>query len=214
MLEAELLLRIVLAGIFGSFIGYERKNRFKVAGIKTHMIVCLASALMMIISKYGFSDVINHDSSRIAAQIVSGVGFLGAGMIFVKNQNVQGLTTAAGIWATAGVGMAIGSGMYIIGLASAGIIILFHLFAHFIEKKLSSKFIQQTYRLEAIENAETTRKLLELCKDKTLGFCMLDRNENGNIVLEVAIHFNTPKQEEEWIRYVMEQSFVKKLEWY
>ena len=121
--QLEYFLRVMLAAVFGGVIGYERKNRMKEAGVRTHMIVCLGSALMMVVSKYGFADVIaqgrNADPSRIASQIVSGIGFLGAGMIFIQKSTVKGLTTAAGIWATAGIGMTIGSGMYVLGMISA-----------------------------------------------------------------------------------------------
>ena len=98
--ELEFFFRILIAGICGGLIGYERNNRLKEAGIRTHLIVALAAALIMVVSKYGFSDVttlkgVALDPSRIAAQIVTGVGFLGAGMIFVRNQTISGLTTAA-----------------------------------------------------------------------------------------------------------------------
>ncbi|WP_333648631.1 MgtC/SapB family protein [Lacrimispora sp.] len=121
--QAELLGRMILACFLGYLIGYERKNRDKSAGMRTHAIVSLGAALIMIVSKYGFMDIPDYDASRVAAQIVSGIGFLGAGVIFVKNNTVSGLTTAAGIWATAGVGMAVGAGAYFVG-ASAGIMIV------------------------------------------------------------------------------------------
>ena len=121
--QCELFLRMVVACFMGYVIGYERKNRDKSAGMRTHAIVCLGSALIMIVSKYGFKDIPDYDASRVAAQIVSGVGFLGAGIIFVRNNTVSGLTTAAGIWTTAGVGMAIGAGVYFIGI-SAGLLVV------------------------------------------------------------------------------------------
>ena len=114
--DAELFLRVIVASVLGYMIGYERKNRDKSAGMRTHAIVALGAALMMVVSKYGFYDVEKVDSSRVAAQIVSGVGFLGAGVIFVRNNTVSGLTTAAGLWTTAGVGMAVGAGKYGIGV--------------------------------------------------------------------------------------------------
>lgn len=133
ILQLEYLIRISGAGVCGALIGYERKNRLKEAGVRTHFIVALASALMMIISKYGFMDVVNFmsiDPSRIAASIVSGIGFLGAGMIFVRKQAIKGLTTAAGIWATAGVGMAMGAGMYVLGVLSTIFIIIVQVLTH------------------------------------------------------------------------------------
>lgn len=133
--QFEYLMRILLAGLCGIIIGYERKNRMKEAGIRTHFIVCLSAALMMIVSKYGFQDQtgisgISLDPSRIGAQVVSGVGFLGAGMIFMRRQSVKGLTTAAGVWATAGVGIAIGAGLYILGLFSSIVIVIAQTILH------------------------------------------------------------------------------------
>ncbi len=134
--QLELLLRLVVSGICGSLIGYERKNRLKEAGIRTHMIVAIGSTLIMIVSKYGFADVLllqNYvlDPSRIAAQIVSGIGFLGAGIIFVRRHSIiSGLTTAAGIWATAGIGMAIGAELYFIGISCTILILLIQIILH------------------------------------------------------------------------------------
>lgn len=115
---------ILLAVVLGFAIGFERKLRFKEAGIRTHTIVCAGAALMMVVSKYGFSDSGDFDASRVAAQIVSGIGFLGAGMIIYRRQVVHGLTTAAGVWATAGVGMAAGSGLYVVAVGATAILVL------------------------------------------------------------------------------------------
>ncbi len=123
-IEVEWLLRILIAAICGGLIGYERHSRSKEAGIRTHTIVALASAMAMLLSKYGFDDTMDYDAARIAAQVISGVGFIGAGIIFVRNDTIQGLTTAAGIWATAGIGMCIGAGLYGIGLFSTILIVL------------------------------------------------------------------------------------------
>ena len=128
--QMELLLRIVIACILGYMIGYERKSRDKSAGMRTHAIVALGAALMMVVSKYGFQDIPDYDASRVAAQIVSGIGFLRAGVIFVKNNSVSGLTTAAGIWTTAGVGMAIGAGAYFIGICGALLVVLTQIILH------------------------------------------------------------------------------------
>lgn len=130
MQTLEFLGRILLACILGTLIGYERKNRNKEAGIRTHAIVALGAALIMVISKYGFDEPGMGSADRIAAQVVSGVGFLGAGIIFVRNNEVSGLTTAAGIWATAGIGLALGSGMYVIGVCSALLVIVTQTITH------------------------------------------------------------------------------------
>lgn len=130
MSNLDYVLRMILACVCGVCIGWERKNRAKEAGIRTHCIVSCGAALMMIISKYGFGDIPTHDASRIAAQIVSGIGFLGAGMIFVHKNTVTGLTTAAGVWATAGIGMALGAGMYFVGFAATLIILIIQIVLH------------------------------------------------------------------------------------
>lgn len=123
----EIILKLTISSICGFLIGWERSNKHKEAGIRTHAIVSLTATLMMIVSKYGFADVNNFDASRVAAQIVSGIGFLGAGIIFVKDESkISGLTTAAGIWGTTGVGMAIGAGMYFLGLVSSVYLVLIH----------------------------------------------------------------------------------------
>ena len=126
MQNLDFLARILLACVCGACIGYERSQRLKEAGIRTHIIVCFASALVMIVSKYGFLDLVKDgvpvngirgaDPARLAAQVVSGVSFLGAGSIFRHRNVVMGLTTAAGIWATAGIGLAIGSGLWVVGI--------------------------------------------------------------------------------------------------
>ena len=128
--QMELILRIMIASVLGYLIGFERKSRDKSAGMRTHSIVALGAALMMIVSKYGFYDCVDYDASRVASQIVSGIGFLGAGVIFVKNNNVSGLTTAAGLWTTAGVGMAIGAGCYFLGIASGLLVLLLQVVLH------------------------------------------------------------------------------------
>lgn len=131
LLELRYLVSVLLAVFLGFLIGYERKLRFKEAGIRTHTIVCAGSALIMVVSKYGFGDSIEADASRVAAQIVSGIGFLGAGIIIYRKHEIHGLTTAAGVWATSGVGMAAGAGLYIVAAGATVILIavqcLFHL---------------------------------------------------------------------------------------
>ena len=115
LFKPEWMLRIMSAVIMGMLLGYERHAHSKEAGIRTHTIVAMASCLLMIISREGFPDAAKVDSARIAAQVVSGVGFLGAGIIFVRQDTIQGLTTAAGIWATSALGLCFGAGMYEIG---------------------------------------------------------------------------------------------------
>lgn len=128
-LHYDFVLRLLIAGAMGVCIGVEREYRAKEAGYRTHFLVALGSALLMIVSQYGFSDVlaadlVRLDPSRIAAQVVSGIGFIGAGTIILQKQIVRGLTTAAGIWATSGIGLAIGAGMYGVGIAATVLVLL------------------------------------------------------------------------------------------
>ena len=115
--------RLVLAALFGTIIGLDREYREKEAGFRTHFLVSLGSALMMIVSQYGFSEILTHDGvsldpSRIAAQVVSGIGFIGAGTIIFNHQIERGLMTAASLWATAGIGLTAGAGMSWLALAA------------------------------------------------------------------------------------------------
>ena len=124
----EILGRLLLAALLGSAIGFERERLLWAAGIRTHMLVCVGACLIMIVSAFGFMDILGTDHveldpSRVAAQVVSGIGFLGAGSILLRGSVVRGLTTAASIWAVAGIGLAIGGGLYFAGIASTAVIL-------------------------------------------------------------------------------------------
>lgn len=122
----EFIFRLFLAGVLGALIGLDREYRAKEAGYRTHFLVSLGSALFMILSQYAYDALLGEpgvslDPSRIASQVVTGIGFIGAGTIIFQKQIVRGLTTAAGIWVTAGIGMAIGAGMYWLGTSAAAL---------------------------------------------------------------------------------------------
>jgi putative Mg2+ transporter-C (MgtC) family protein len=144
-MENELILRIFVAAILGGLIGLEREYRSKEAGFRTHFLVAMGSALFMIVSAYGFegamnSDLQRWDVSRVASQVVSGIGFIGAGtIIFRKAENVvSGLTTAAGLWVVAAIGLACGGGMYKVAVASSLLVLIgleaFNYFLHKFDK--------------------------------------------------------------------------------
>ena len=139
--NVDFFIRLVVACLCGAAIGFERSRRFKGAGLRTHIIVCCGAALMMIVSKYSFVDLVDllggtydgtkgADPSRIASQVVNGISFLGAGVIFKHGSSIRGLTTAAGVWTTAGIGLAIGAGMYPVAIFATvlvgGLQILMH----------------------------------------------------------------------------------------
>lgn len=142
--EGDYLLRVIVAALCGLAIGSEREARLKKAGIRTHTIVSMAAALMVCVSKYGFFDVVHIDSvqvdaSRVAAGVVTGVGFLGAGIILNRKTSITGITTSAGVWATLGIGMTIGAGMWVLGIGSTVILLVlqyvFHHTMHLVKEK-------------------------------------------------------------------------------
>ena len=189
-LQMELIGRLLIAGVCGCIIGYERKNRNKEAGIRTHIIVAIASCLMMEISKFGFSDVGDFDGARLAAQVVSGIGFLGAGMIFVHKNSVKGLTTAAGVWATSGIGMAIGAGMYVIGVVTTVIIFIFQIILH---KNLKILRHHNSDNLIFIvsDDGETMEKVRELVEKEVLSYSLVSIRKlpDNRLKIEFAVSF-------------------------
>lgn len=115
--NGEMIFRLLLAAILGGLIGFEREYRSKVAGLRTHLLVAIGSALMMLLSQYGFGG--QGDPARVAAQIVSGIGFIGAGAIIMDRRHaVHGLTTAAGVWVSAGIGMTVAAGLYVLAASA------------------------------------------------------------------------------------------------
>lgn len=123
------IVRLLLATLLGSVIGFEREYHAKEAGVRTHLLVALGSCLFMILSVYGFDfmldrDHVSFDPSRIASQVVTGIGFIGAGTIILQKQMVRGLTTAAGLWVTAAIGLACGNGMYLIAVVTTAIVLI------------------------------------------------------------------------------------------
>src|ERR1700761_7644520 len=124
----EVVTRLLTAAVLGSIIGFERERLLWAAGIRTHMVVCVGACLIMIVSAFGFADSLTSknvvlDPSRVAAPVVSGIGFLGAGAILARGEIVRGLTTAASIWTVAAIGLAVGGGLYFASAASTGIIL-------------------------------------------------------------------------------------------
>ena len=133
----EFLIRLLLSAGLGALVGLERSKRQKEAGVRTHCIIACTSALFMILSKYAFVDTAigadglrGADPARIAAQVVSGISFLGAGVIFKNGNSIRGLTTAAGMWGTSAIGMAVGAGMYWLGLIEAAVLVAIQIILH------------------------------------------------------------------------------------
>lgn len=186
------IIRMFVACFCGAIIGLERSRRQKDAGIRTHMIVALGSALIMIVSKYGFLDMLQYeglraDASRIASNVVTGVGFLGAGVIFVKDVSIKGLTTAAGIWATAGVGLAIGAGMYPLGIAASIMMVVSQLVLHRFLTKLENTANEFTVVVtdtkDSVRNFKEKLALMNISVAK----CNITRNKDSTLILDVTV---------------------------
>ena len=160
-IEWNFILRIFAAGILGGLIGFEREFRAKEAGVRTHFIVALGSALFMIISQYAFSG--RFDAARVAAQVVSGIGFIGAGVIIFQRNAVRGVTTAAGLWVAAAIGLACGARMYSVAIAATLMTILVLETMHFITRTHSEKEFSVT--LSPVTNDELL-EMMKTLKDK------------------------------------------------
>jgi putative Mg2+ transporter-C (MgtC) family protein len=164
MPDSDMLFRLLAAAALGSLIGFERERLLWAAGIRTHMLVCVGSCLIMIVSQYGFSNILTHqnvvlDPSRIAAQVVSGIGFLGAGAILARGEIVKGLTTAASIWTVAAVGLAVGGGLYLAASASTVIILIILAGIKPLEEAYRSRNQSCQLRID-VENGSLTPELL------------------------------------------------------
>jgi len=158
-----------LAFVLSALIGLEREIRQKSAGLRTHTLVGVAAALFMLISKYGFSNILLEgrvvlDPSRVAAQVVSGIGFIGGGLIFVRRDSVRGLTTAAIVWLTASVGMACGAGLPILAMAVvAGHFIVVFAFPYLTRHLPSSRWTPSVLQVSYQDGREILRDVLVLC---------------------------------------------------
>ena len=194
MMEMEFLWRLLAATAMGAAIGIEREYHAKEAGIRTHLLVALGSCLFMILSAYGFDaflakDHTSFDPSRIASQVVTGIGFIGAGTIILQKQVVRGLTTAAGLWVTAAIGLACGIGMYVIAivttvlvLVSLGVINIY--LPYFAQKERMITFLIEDYKvltdvLESLRKEKITILNYEMHKDA-------DEN-NGKMLVSIEI---------------------------
>jgi putative Mg2+ transporter-C (MgtC) family protein len=186
---SEILIRLSLASLFGALIGLERERKDWTAGLRTHMMVCVGSCLTMMVSAFGFSDILGTDHvvldpSRIAAQVISGIGFIGAGTIlFLKQGTIRGLTTASGLWTVAAIGLATGSGLYF-AAGTTTIVALIILWAlQPLEQIYSKKFKQKTLRIVTRPDANNTAmlKLLLSHPDLKIQTFTLDKEDDGYI---------------------------------
>lgn len=207
--ELKYLIGILIAVILGFAIGFERKLRYKEAGIRTHTIVCVGAALIMVVSKYAFGGQ-QADASRVAAQIVSGVGFLGAGIIMFRGQKMHGLTTAAGIWATAGVGMAAGAGQYIVAVGATIIIIAVQCICHINCRLFRTKRFYQV-RIAFRNTDDESTKVKELFDAEHFNSLSIKR-EGENTVYHAVLNTDKEYSSQTLNKIMAENPFILSVE--
>jgi putative Mg2+ transporter-C (MgtC) family protein len=193
----EIILRLFLAAILGGAVGIDRARYEWAAGLRTHMLVCLGSALIMIVSAYGFTEIeyaenVSFDPSRIAAQVVSGIGFLGAGTIlFLKHEVVKGLTTAAGLWTVAAVGLAIGSGLYFAAISATILVLIILVVIKPYKKKLLVERRQTEIHLKLNKKQFSILQLEDIIENKKIVYNHLKLNKtNEENIYAVEIRFS------------------------
>lgn len=217
---SEIIIRLVLAALFGAAIGLERERKDWVAGLRTHMMVCLGASLTMMVSAYGFADILGTksvmlDPSRIAAQVISGIGFIGAGTIlFLKQGIVRGLTTASGLWTVAAIGLATGGGMYFAALTATILAIIILLVLQPIEKRLSALFIQRS--LKVITNDRTKSiaiiNALYLSKGAQVNACSVEEAD-GEFVISCRFKHLDKQEILKTIADIQSDPAVKEISW-
>ena len=213
----EFFIRIVLAAILGALVGLERSKRQKEAGVRTHCIIACTSALFMILSKYAFVDLVGVDGlrgadpARIAAQVVSGISFLGAGVIFKNGNSIRGLTTAAGMWGTAAVGMAIGAGMYWVGLIEAAVLVGIQIVLHRFPVGADALTTQEIV-VEMTDSDELLARFDALVKSHRgqITESSLPR-QNGILCMEVTAKLDPPITHEEALAFMKANDGVRRV---
>lgn len=208
----DFALRLFVAGAMGVLIGLEREYRAKEAGYRTHFLVALGSALMMIVSQYGFmevlkTDLIRLDPSRIAAQVVSGIGFIGAGTIILQKQIVRGLTTAAGIWATSGIGLAVGAGMYAVGISAALLVLLGLETLSYFFKSIGLRNMMIDFSTDDKEAIKRVSKKFNTRNYVVVSYEMTEAYTNGKNVYHVSMVVKAKRMNEEGLLLMFLQDF-------
>ena len=202
-LELTMVLRLIGAAVLGGIVGMERGSGDRPAGFRTHILVCVGSALFMLVSIYGFDDIApvtttleddigtRRDTARIAAQVVSGIGFLGAGTILHEGLTIKGLTTAASLWIVSAIGLAVGSGMYLLSTVATMLTMLTLVTFRTWEKRFAGtrsdrRFIRVVTRNTPGIITEITAFLSD-CGIKVKTLNVKTDNKNGNIILELYL---------------------------
>ena len=190
--------RIIIAVICGFIIGFEREYHKKNAGTRTHVIVALGASLTMILSAYGFKDNTNVDPTRMAAQVISGIGFLGAGLIFVRGgRNITGLTTAAGIWTTAIISMVIGSGKILLGIFCTLLLSLGNLFLSKVKINIDQS-VEESIIIEALDDKFKFEDFYIFLDNMNVVILSLDVSRMSNLKLKINANLHLPLKTDKW----------------
>lgn len=211
----ECSIRLLLACFCGAIIGIERTRRNKGAGIRTHILVAIGAALFVIVSKYGFCDVISEigaqvDAARVASNVVTGVSFLGAGLIFIRGDFLQGLTTAAGIWTTAAIGLAIGAGMYLTGIVGAFLVLFIQIILHrsLFRKMEAHTSGQIVVSMEDdVEKFQEFRKLLEE-NDIHIKECHIKRHKDTSMTYSLNVEIPKGMQPTDVLKIIKHCGYI------
>ena len=211
----EFFIRIVLAAVLGALVGLERSKRQKEAGVRTHCIIACTSALFMILSKYSFIDVTTIDGlrgadpARIAAQVVSGISFLGAGVIFKNGNSIRGLTTAAGMWGTSAIGMAVG--MYWLGLIEAAVLVAIQIILHRFPVGADALTTQElVVEMEDTEELQQQFDALLAAHHGQVIDSSLSRDE-GYLRMEITVRLEPPITHDEALAFIKANSGVRRV---
>lgn len=196
----EIVIRLGSAAFCGALIGIERERKEWAAGMRTHMMVAVGSALYMIVSSYGFEELMKHpnvslDPSRVASQVVSGIGFLGAGtIIFLRHGIIRGLTTASGLWTVAAIGLAVGGGMYWAALATTAIVITILWLLQPVEGLLFARTSKRNLviHFDSIEDSNFIIDVILQNESYDIHHFALDRKPDGTLTLKI----NSPKNKD------------------
>lgn len=191
--EFELFLRIVLSTVLGGIVGIDRERGSHSAGFRTNILVCIGSCLLTIVSVYGFRDLGTvRDPARLAAQIVSGIGFLGAGVILHKGITVRGLTTAASMWAVAGIGIATGAGMLKLATATTFLVVIVLSSSKMLERFLKSKHTA-VLQIYLIKNDDAMIELKRFLSKNKISSKTFDIIYSGDIYIVLELNIHSPK---------------------
>ncbi len=182
----EIIIRLFLAMVFGGIIGFERAGSNHDAGLRTHILVCLGSACVMIMSE-SIHNAYGGDVMRVGAQVVSGIGFLGAGCILVHGKRIRGLTTAAGLWATACLGLAIGVGNYFVSIIMVLFMISAMLILHPVANYLQKRAGKKVCRIRITpQNPESFKSIYKYITEGAFHITAMERDKEGSVIISVA----------------------------